>query len=193
MRVPDMSRSRTSLLALATLALLLAEVGRAATPAPLNLPSFDGLARSARQSVVITLDSNLLGLAAAFLDPSRPEDAAARDLITGIRGIYVRSYSFDADFAYPTADVAALRKQLSAPGWQHLVGVRSTKDSANVDVYLSVDHDRANGLAVIASEPRQFTIVNIVGSIDLQKLQRLEGKFGVPQLGLHAGNAPPSK
>jgi hypothetical protein len=192
-----MSRPRTSLPALAAFAvtalLLLADAGLAAPPAPLNLPSFDGLARAARQSVAITLDANLLGLAAAFLDPSNPEDAAARDLITGIRGIYVRSYTFDADFAYPSAEVDALRRQLSAPGWQRLVGVRSAKESQNVDVYLSVDHSRVNGLAIIASEPRQFTIVNIVGSIDLQKLQRLEGKFGVPELGLHAGSPPPGK
>jgi hypothetical protein len=38
------------------------------------------------------------------------------------------------------------------------------------------------GLAVIATEPRQLTIVNIVGAIDLDKLHRLEGRLGVPKL-----------
>jgi hypothetical protein len=37
---------------------------------------------------------------------------------------------------------------------------------------------------IIASEPREFTVVNIVGSIDLQKLRRLEGRFGIPKLQL---------
>jgi hypothetical protein len=45
----------------------------------------------------------------------------------------------------------------------------------------------ANGLAIIASEPREFTIVNIVGSIDLAKLHRLEGKFGIPRLDVPDG------
>jgi hypothetical protein len=44
------------------------------------------------------------------------------------------------------------------------------------------------------SEPREFTVVNIVGSIDLEKLRRLEGKFGVPKIPLpdddRAGGAP---
>jgi len=77
-----------------------------------------------------------------------------------------------------------LKKQLSQPLWQRLVGVRSHKEQANVDIYMAVGEGRANGLVIIASEPREFTIVNIVGSIDLQKLHSLEGKFGIPRLQL---------
>ena len=153
----------------------------AAPPGPLKLPSFDALSAKARQSVAVTLDSSLLSLAAGFLDSAQPEDATAKEIISGLSGIYVRSYSFDADFVYPQAEVDALRKQLS-PVWQHVVEVRNTHDQQNVDVYMSVEQGRANGLVVIASEPREFTIVNIVGSIDLQKLQRLSGKFGIPKL-----------
>jgi hypothetical protein len=47
-----------------------------------------------------------------------------------------------------------------------------------------MDANKANGLAIISSEPREFTIVNIVGSIDLQKLHRLEGQLGIPKLQL---------
>ena len=46
------------------------------------------------------------------------------------------------------------------------------------------------GLALIASEPRQFTIVNIVGAIDLDKLHKLEGQFGVPKLDLDPAKPP---
>jgi hypothetical protein len=154
----------------------------AAPPGPLKLPNFDALSGKARQSVAVTLDSSLLSLAAGFLDSSKPEDAAAKEIISGLTGIFVRSYSFDTDFVYPSADVEALRKQVSTPGWRHVVEVRNSHDRQNVDVYVSVEQGRANGLVVIASEPREFTIVNIVGAIDLQKLQRLEGKFGIPKL-----------
>jgi hypothetical protein len=174
--------TRKALLALLPLLALLARAASAAPPAPLQLPNFDSLASKATQSVNITLDSNLLGLAAGFLDSSKPDDAAVKDLIAGLQGVYVRSYTFDKDFAYAPADLDVVRKQLSAPGWQQLVGVRSGKERANVDIYMSVDHGRANGLVVISSEPRQFTIVNIVGSIDLQKLHKLEGKLGIPKL-----------
>lgn len=171
----------------ASVAALAASVALAAPPALLNLPDFDALAGKAAESVNISLDPALLGLAAGFLDSSDPEDAATKELIAGLKGIYVRSYTFDRDFAYPSAQVELVRKQLAAPGWQRLVQVNSTKDHTHVDIYVSVDRGVANGLAIIASEPREFTIVNIVGSIDLAKLHRLEGKFGIPKLDLPEG------
>jgi len=180
-----------TLVALATLGVRLAV---AAPAAPLKLPEFESLAAKASESVNVSLDSSLLGLAAGFLDPKDPEDAAAKQLIAGLKGIYVRNYTFDQDITYPGAEVEALRRQLAAPGWQSLVKVRKEKDHTNVDIYISVDQGKANGLAIIVSEPREFTVVNIVGSIDLEKLRRLEGKFGVPKIPLpdddHPGGAP---
>jgi hypothetical protein len=54
-------------------------------------------------------------------------------------------------------------------------------------VFILIERDKAMGLAIIASEPREFTIVNIVGNIDLADLHNLEGKFGVPDLGIEVG------
>lgn len=164
--------------------LLLTGAGAAEPPALLKLPDFDSLSERASESVSITLDSTLLGLAARFLDAENPEDAAVKELIGGLQGIYVKSFTFDDDFAYPKSDIDALRAQLSAPGWQRLVETRSRKEHTDVDIYISILDDKANGLAIIASEPREFTIVNIVGSIDLEKLHELEGQFGIPKLEL---------
>jgi hypothetical protein len=194
-------KSRTAIaLAIAPLAialLLLSPLLEAAAPEPkLLLPNFEGLADKASESVTITLDSSLLGMAAKFLDPNDPEDAAAKEVLSGLQGIYVKSYTFDDDFAYPKADVDRVRKQLSSPGWSRLVEVRSRKEQTNVDIYISVSGNKALGLAIIATEPREFTIVNIVGSVDLDKLHKLEGKFGVPNLELEQGkaaNAPKEK
>jgi hypothetical protein len=159
-------------------------VATAAPPTQLQLPGFESLAAKASETVNITLDANLLGIAAGFLDSHKPEDAAATQIIGGLKGIYVKSYTFDQDFVYPSADIERVRKQLSAPGWQRVVEVHSHKEQANVDIYISMDQGKANGLALISSEPRGLTIVNIVGSIDLQKLHRLEGHFGIPRLPL---------
>jgi len=161
-----------------------ARVAMGATPGALNLPNFDALTQKAAQTVDITLDAALLGLATGFLDSSKPEDAAAKEVIRGLKGIYVRSYTFDRDFAYPEAELAKVRKQLAAPGWQSLVVVHDNRAHSNVDIYICMDQGRASGLAIIASEPRTFTIVNIVGAIDLAKLHALEGKFGIPRMQL---------
>ena len=163
-------------------ALLLARVAVAAPSGLLKLPNFDALTNKAAQSVDVTLDGALLDLATGFLDSSKPEDAAAKEVIRGLKGIYVRSYTFDKDFAYPTEDVEMVRKQLTPPGWQKLVVARDSHQHSNVDIYICVDAGHACGMAIIASQPRTFTIVNIVGAIDLQKLHSLEGKFGIPQV-----------
>jgi len=155
-----------------------------ASPGALRLPNFDGIAAKAVQRVDISLDTSLLGLAAGFLDSSNPDDAATKEVLSGLQGVYVRSYKFDRDFVYPEADVDAVRAQLSGPGWQRLVGVRNSPDHSNVDIFICVDRGRASGLAIITSQPREFTIVNIVGAIDRQKLHRLQGKLGVPQMPL---------
>jgi hypothetical protein len=152
----------------------------------LVLPEFAALSQKATESVVITLDSSLLAMAGRFLDGSDPKDAATKDVIKGLQGIYVRSFTFDQDSAYSQADLDAVRSQLSAPGWNRLVQTRSKKTHADVDIYIMVVDKAAIGLALIASEAREFTIVNIVGSIDLDKLRKLEGQFGVPKLDLDA-------
>ncbi len=172
---------------------LLAPTAMAAAPNPrLAIPSFSALAQKATESVTITLDPGLLGLAAKFLDSSDPQDAATKEVLKGLQGIYVRSYTFDKDSAYQQADIEAVRSQLTAPGWNRLVETRSRKTHADVDIYIMLDHNQAIGLALIASEPRQFTIVNIVGAIDLDKLHRLEGQFGVPKLDIDSSKPPQS-
>ena len=94
----------------------------------------------------------------------------------------MKSYTFDQDGAYRQADVDAVIGQLASPGWTRLVQTKSRKTHANVDIYIMVEKNNVIGMALLASEPRQFTIVNIVGSIDLNKLHKLEGRFGVPNL-----------
>src|ERR1700738_5417304 len=136
----------------------------AAPAAPLKLPEFESLAARASQSVNVSLDSSILGLAAGFLDPKDPEDAGAKQLIAGLKGIYVRNSTSDQDITCPAAEVEALRRQLAAPGWQSLVKVRKEKGHTNVDIYISVDQGKANGLAMIVSEPRELTADNIGGS-----------------------------
>jgi len=96
----------------------------------------------------------------------------------------VRSYTFKRPGEYSKADVKSLQAQILTPGWQAVVSTHDLKQGGDVDVYLLRNGDRTEGVAIIAAEPRQLTIVNIVGSIDLAKLAQLQGQFGVPKVGL---------
>ena len=68
----------------------------------------------------------------------------------------------------------AVRQQLSAPGWSQLAQVRKRNKAQEVDIYVALTEDQAKGFAIVASEPRKFTIVNIVGSIDLEQIAKLQ-------------------
>jgi hypothetical protein len=175
-------------------ALLLAGPGFAQSKGQLRIPEFAALADKASETVTVTFDSKMLGFAARWLSNEDPEQAAAKKLVSSLTGIYVRHYTFETDYAYPKADIDGVRRQLNAPGWSRIVGAVSRKENTTVDVFVLIDGDKAQGLAIIASEPREFTIVNIVGNIDLEQLHDLEGNFGVPNLEIETGKkTAPSK
>ena len=176
--------------ALTLATLLLAGPAQAQSKAQLRIPEFAALADKASESVTVTLDAKLLGMGCRFLNSADLEQAAAKKLCTGLTGIYVRHYTFEKDYAYPKGDIDGVRRQLSAPGWSRIVEAVSKKENTNVDVFVHIDGDKAQGLAVIASEPREFTIVNIVGSIDLEQLHDLEGNFSIPDLEIETGKKP---
>ena len=87
----------------------------------LALPEFATLAEKASETVNVTLDPNILGMACRFLSSEDPEEAKAKQVCQSLRGIYVRHFTFDSDFAYPKADIERVVRQLSAPGWSQLV------------------------------------------------------------------------
>ncbi len=148
----------------------------------LKLPAFDNLQKLASSSVDISIGPWPLGIAAHVLENSDPGDAEFQQLLRGLKGLYIRSYEFPADDMYPTVEVEAVREQLAAAGWNPLAQIRSHRDSEKVDVYVCMSNDTVTGLAVIASDRRKFTILNVVGSIDPQKLGALGARLGLPDL-----------
>ena len=167
---------------------------RAQQDARLKIGNLDRLASKAATSVNVNIDGFLLQQAAKFLSGKDPEEAKVKDMIAGIKGIYVRSFEFDEAGAYTEADVQTIRAQLQRePGWTSIVEVRSKRDDLNIEVYVKRDGDHVAGLAVIGTEPKELTFVNIVGTVDLDKLSQLEGNFGVPLLELEKTSKPPRK
>jgi hypothetical protein len=146
----------------------------------LDLPGLAGLADRADEVVDVTLDASMLRLAAKFLAGNDPDEREVRDLISGLQGIYVRSYEFSKDGEYDRSLLDQVKSQLG-PSWKPLVTVRS-KTKENVNIMADLRGDRIHGLVIIAAEPREFTLVNIVGNIDIDRLSKLEGEFGIPKI-----------
>lgn len=153
-----------------------------AQDAKIPLERLDHLSNKAAETVEVTLDERLLRLASKFLSNSDPTQAKIREMIASLKGIYVRVFTFDKVGEYDPKELDTLRTQLRGPNWQKVVGVRSKRGGDNVDVHLLAHNDVITGLAIIAAEPRELTLVNIIGPIDLEKLSQLQGQLGIPKL-----------
>lgn len=150
----------------------LAQSGRIA----INIPA--SLAAKAAESVDVTLDGTMLRLASRFL--SDDNDAELRDTVRNLQGIYVHSYEFDQDGEYDRSIIDSVRAQLG-PSWTKIVSAKS-RLRENTEIYTQTNGNAITGLVVLAAEPRELTIVNIVGPIDLDKLASMEGQFGIPHV-----------
>lgn len=144
-----------------------------------------GLAERASEVIDVTLDAQMLRVASKFFSSKDSDQRAIREMVSGLEGIYVRSYEFDKAGEYDRGIVDRLRSQLGAD-WKKIVNVRS-RDRENVEVFLNMRGDAVRGLFVISAEPRELTIVNIVGPIDIDKLGSLEGQFGIPKMAMEKG------
>ena len=179
-------------LAAPLLALLLVAVSAAVATAQdsrLQLSSLDHLAAKASQSVDVNIDERLIRIALKVFKDDDADDREIKKVIAGIKGIYVKRFEFETDNQYTPADIEAIRTQLRAPGWTRLVNVTSKKEG-NLEVYLLMNGEQVGGLAVLSNDVRELTVVNIVGPVDLEKLAKLEGQFGLPELGIESKPKP---
>jgi hypothetical protein len=154
----------------------------AAAPAQQVKWNFDKLAARASDTVDVSLSGSLLQFAMKFLSDEDKDEAKVKKLVGGLKGIYVKSFEFKKPGEYSAADVESFRAPLHPPEWERIVGVHSNEDGENVEVYIKNEGKGIGGLAIIATEPKQLTLVNIVGAIDLDTLSDLGGHMGIPEV-----------
>lgn len=161
----------------------------------LQLGFLERLAEKASETVEVNLDKPALDMAQKLLRGDKGEEAAVKQLIAGLQGVYVHVLEFDSPTGYAGSDLDGLRGQLKAPGWTRLVGfrVKGMANNNNLEVFTWNEGDKVMGLAILSAQPKELVVVNIVGPIDLEKLSQLEGKFGIPELDIKPGSKPPPK
>jgi hypothetical protein len=144
--------------------------------------NLEHLAGKAGEKVELDLNQSVLQFAAAAFSGKDADAAKVKKVLSGLEGIYLRHFEFKRDGEYSKADLDQIRNQLKAPEWQRIVGVTSSSDRENVEVWLRTENGKVSGAAVIAADPRSLMVANIVGAIDLATLMELGGQFGLPKL-----------
>jgi len=136
----------------------------------IDLSAWDKFASKAKESSVVTLTPETLGLATSVLTDDSGDGKQLKDVIAKLKGVTIRTYEFAEKGAYTKADVEAVRKQLGGPGWTKFMEVKDGEEQ--VEMWLHKSANGSGGLTILAAEPRQLTFVQIDGPPDLASLMR---------------------
>jgi hypothetical protein len=131
----------------------------------------------------VTLDKSMLGFASKFLDKKDSDQANAKQLISGLDGIYVRDYEFDKEGQYSMDNIENLRKQFAGGDWVPMVHVHEKKSGESTDVMAKMVNGESRGMFILSAEPKELTIVLILGPIKMDQLGELGGLGGLGALG----------
>ena len=151
----------------------------------LDLSSLDKLEAKAKEVNTVSLDAGQIRGAMNLLpgDDHDQDLQQVRGILSGIHSISVRNFEFETKGGYSMADVDAIRAQIARmPGWAKIVESRQAEE--HDEVYLLTQSEKIAGLAVIAAEPKELTVVFINGSVSLKDLGKLHGMMGIPDIEL---------
>lgn len=155
------------------------------SPSPLPLPSpvEKDLAARASNVTEVTLGKDMLAFASKFMNGKDNNQAAVQQLIQGLDGIYVRDYEFDKEGQYSMDDVEKLRQAFETPEWTPIVRTRERNGAEITDVLMKQVNGETRGMFVLTAEPKELTIVLILGPIRMDQLGELKGLGGLGALG----------
>lgn len=170
-------KHRIALALLAVLAFALPV--RSQSPLPLPPALEKELAARASDVTEVTLNKSMLDFAAKFMNGKDKDDASVRQLIQGLDGIYVRSYEFDKDGQYSLEQIDQLRRAFETPEWTPLVRERERKSGEMTDVLVKIVNGQSQGMFILTAEPRELTLVLILGPIRMEDLGKLHGISGL--------------
>lgn len=131
-----------------------------------------------------TLEVNLGGsMLRLVVEATRDEDRDLHDLLSKIRGIYVRGYTLVGEEARTVgARFSQVAQRLVDNGWERIVRVRDGDET--VHVLVRAREDRIDGLSVLVSAPgeNETVFVNIVGEIRPEEIGRIGRRFNIGAL-----------
>jgi hypothetical protein len=153
------------------------------SPWPLPAPVEKELAARAVNVTEVTLGKDMLAFASKFMDGKDKDQAAVNQLINGLDGIYVRDYEFDKEGQYSMDDVEKLRQAFETPEWIPIVRTREHNGAEITDVLMKQVNGETRGMFVLSAEPKELSIVLILGPIRMDQLGELKGLSGLSALG----------
>ncbi len=150
----------------------------------IDLSFLKGLEAKAKESTNIDLGPDQLGLLMGLAANEAPELKA---LGKQIERVQVRTLEFDKEGEFNPADLDKLRESIKTSNFVPLISVKERKGFTEIG--MRKEGDRMRGFVILSVEPKEITVVNILGNLDMATLGKLSGKFGIPnvQMGPSSG------
>ena len=153
-----------------------------------DFKTLDKLGTNSKNHTNITLDGDMLKLASGFLGAAGGKDATdVKNLVDGLKGIYIRSWEFRRKGLYNSADLEPLHSYLKQAKWTRVVESKDEDDLSEIYL-LPQSGGKLGGVAIVAAEATQVTVVYINGSLRPEDLAKLSGNMGIPDIGSQLGN-----
>jgi Domain of unknown function (DUF4252) len=128
--------------------------------------NLDAVAAKAKEKAEVTLEGPLLEQALQ----NAPDNVKSQ--IKSITRLIVRHYEFEKEGEYSDSDLADVRKIVTeGSGWSSVL--KAKEKTENVEIYVQSQDGKASGFLLIAEEPKELTVVEAAGTVDLARLQEL--------------------
>ncbi|MGA9667784.1 MAG: DUF4252 domain-containing protein [Terracidiphilus sp.] len=157
---------------------VMAQTSQLPSPPPIE----KALAARASNVTEVTLGKNMLAFAAKFMNGKDEDEAATRRLINGLDGIYVRDYEFDKEGQFSMDEIEQLRKYFETSEWSPVVRERERKSGETTDVMVKLVNGESHGMFILTVEPKELTVVLILGPVRMEDLSKLGGIGGLGSL-----------
>lgn len=152
----------------------------------------NALAANATLHTDITFNQSMIHAMAQTL----PDDE--KSIAAKLNSVTVHTYRYSAPGLYDPAALDAVRAQVSALGWQHVIThhpeAKPTaanpqaspdvpRDLANTDVWIHMANDNVNGAIILVANAKNIHLVYVDGVLSPLDILHLRGKFGIPKFG----------
>ena len=144
---------------------------------PVPSPIEKELAARASNVDEVTLSKNMLAFATEVMNVNgnSKDEAAIRNLLDGLDGIYVREYDFDKEGQFTAEQVEQLRKYYETSEWSPVVRERDRKTGESTDIMVKLVNGKSRGMFILDVEPKEISIVLILGPVSKEDLGTLKG------------------
>lgn len=120
---------------------------------------------------------NIGGFLLSFMSQAAKDDPEAAALMEGLKGVRINIYSTEGEVAPAMEQLNNVKSMLRSQNWEPIVQVN--EEGENVQIFMKADGEGMQGLTVMAVDGEEAVFLNILGSIDPDKLGEVMDQFDV--------------